>query len=106
VVLNNDYYNIQIFEVVKTMAYYDKIANHWHKITGYSGGAFKKYILNDRIRSEKEYERLFRANGFDVDIEDIYTNQKVLNEKPGLAKAGNVPIATIYNCRKRIFDEE
>ena len=240
------------------MAYYDKIANHWHKITGYSGGAFKKYILNDRIlnklttiedmsilelgagngyfmplvyqhfsgqkplriiitdisekmlelakkyfhisdaeyrqldvrsrfpfenssfniilatmvfnelsmkglqkarrecnrvlqyngrcivtvlnhafvkgiakreklkksrgmltmpgaggiripvviRSEKEYEKLFAANGFEIDSEDFYANRKVLNEKPGLAKAGNVPIATIYNCRKRIFDEE
>ena len=31
------------------MAYYDKIANQWHKITGYSGGAFKKHVLNERI---------------------------------------------------------
>ena len=58
------------------------------------------------IRSEKEYEKLFTANGFEVDKEDVYPNQKVLNEKPGLAKAGNVPIAAIYNCRKHIIEQE
>jgi ubiquinone/menaquinone biosynthesis C-methylase UbiE len=34
------------------MAYYDKIANKWHEITGYNGGAFKKYVLNQRVISK------------------------------------------------------
>lgn len=29
------------------MAYYDQIANQWHTATGYKGGAFKEYVLND-----------------------------------------------------------
>ncbi|MGH2517704.1 MAG: class I SAM-dependent methyltransferase [Ktedonobacterales bacterium] len=28
-------------------AYYDRIARQWHRITGHSGGAFKRYVLND-----------------------------------------------------------
>jgi len=34
------------------MAYYDKIAAKWHKITGYKGGSFKELILNERIISK------------------------------------------------------
>ena len=30
------------------MAYCDKIAARWHKITGYKGGAFKELILNEK----------------------------------------------------------
>ncbi len=33
------------------MAYYDKIASQWHKITGYKGGAFKELILNKKVIS-------------------------------------------------------
>jgi ubiquinone/menaquinone biosynthesis C-methylase UbiE len=29
------------------MAYYDHIAKRWHQATGYKGGSFKKYVLND-----------------------------------------------------------
>ena len=29
------------------MAYYDRIAKNWHDATGYRGGSFKKYVLND-----------------------------------------------------------
>jgi SAM-dependent methyltransferase len=29
------------------MAYYDRIAKSWHEATGYSGGSFKRYVLND-----------------------------------------------------------
>lgn len=28
----------------------------------------------------------------------------VFNDKPGLAKVGNVPIAVIYECRKHIIE--
>lgn len=31
------------------MAYYDRIANKWHTVTGFHGGAFKRYVLNDRL---------------------------------------------------------
>jgi SAM-dependent methyltransferase len=33
-------------------AYYDRIARQWHRLTGYHGGAFKRYVLNDRMLSE------------------------------------------------------
>lgn len=29
------------------MAYYDRIARSWHRVTGYKGGSFKRYVLND-----------------------------------------------------------
>ena len=29
------------------MAYYDRIAKSWHRATGYKGGSFKRYVLND-----------------------------------------------------------
>lgn len=29
------------------MAYYDQIAQRWHKATGYKGGSFKKHVLNE-----------------------------------------------------------
>ena len=28
-------------------AYYNGIAKQWHRVTGYHGGAFKRYVLND-----------------------------------------------------------
>jgi len=31
------------------MAYYDKIARQWHKVTGHQGGSFKKFVLNDLL---------------------------------------------------------
>lgn len=35
-------------------AYYDRIAKQWHRVTGHSGGAFKRYVLNDRILAHIE----------------------------------------------------
>jgi SAM-dependent methyltransferase len=58
------------------------------------------------VRSKPEYESLLTENGFELDCEEIYANKKVLNDKPGLSKAGKVPIAVIYDCRKRIIEEE
>jgi len=37
------------------MTYYDKIANRWHAITGFHGGAFKKYVLNEILIDKIEY---------------------------------------------------
>ena len=31
------------------MSYYDRIAAKWHDSTGYQGGSFKKYVLNDLL---------------------------------------------------------
>jgi SAM-dependent methyltransferase len=33
-------------EIART-AYYNGIAKQWHRVTGYHGGAFKRYVLND-----------------------------------------------------------
>jgi SAM-dependent methyltransferase len=33
-------------------AYYDRIARQWHRLAGYHGGPFKRYVLNDRLLSE------------------------------------------------------
>lgn len=35
-------------------AYYDRIAKQWHRVTGHHGGAFKRYVLNDRILARIE----------------------------------------------------
>jgi SAM-dependent methyltransferase len=41
-------------EPIARTAYYDGIAKQWHRATGYHGGAFKRYILNDRILEKIE----------------------------------------------------
>ena len=34
---------------ITRIAYYDHIAKQWNRVTGYHGGAFKRYVLNDCI---------------------------------------------------------
>jgi len=34
------------------MAYYDKIAAKWHKTTGFKGGSFKEFVLNEKVISK------------------------------------------------------
>ena len=34
---------------MRTAYYYSKIPGAWHEATGYSGGPFKKYVLNDYL---------------------------------------------------------
>lgn len=41
-------------EPIARKAYYDGIAKQWHRVTGYHGGAFKRYVLNDRILEKIE----------------------------------------------------
>jgi SAM-dependent methyltransferase len=43
------------------MAYYDRIAEHWHEITGYNGDAFKALVLNDLL-----LERLAGVDKLDI----------------------------------------
>ena len=38
--------------LIARTAYYDRIAKRWHRLTGYHGGAFKRYVLNDRILAQ------------------------------------------------------
>lgn len=35
-------------EITRT-AYYDGISKQWNRVTGYHGGAFKRYVLNERV---------------------------------------------------------
>jgi SAM-dependent methyltransferase len=39
-------------EQIARTAYYDRIAKQWHRLTGYHGGVFKRYVLNDSILSQ------------------------------------------------------
>jgi ubiquinone/menaquinone biosynthesis C-methylase UbiE len=43
------------------LAYYDRIADKWHAVTGFHGGAFKRYVLNDRL-----LERVGRVEGLRI----------------------------------------
>jgi SAM-dependent methyltransferase len=39
---------------ITRIAYYDRIARQWHRVTGHHGGAFKRYVLNDYILAKIE----------------------------------------------------
>jgi SAM-dependent methyltransferase len=39
---------------ITRIAYYDRIARQWHRVTGHHGGAFKRYVLNDYILGKIE----------------------------------------------------
>ena len=51
-------------------------------------------------RSVEDYEGFLRECGFTYESEDIFPSAEVLNKKPGLRKAGGVPVALLFNCRK------
>jgi len=52
------------------------------------------------VRSHAEYDKLLSSHGFEFNCEDVFPTKAVLRDKPGLVKAGNVPIAVIYDCQK------
>ncbi len=52
------------------------------------------------VRTVDEYLKLFHWHGFNAREEGIYPSQQVLRDKPGLAKAGNIPIAAIFVADK------
>ena len=58
------------------------------------------------LRTVDEYLKLFHWHGFDAIEEDIYPSQQVLRDKPGLAKAGNIPIAAIFVAHKMTTNGE
>lgn len=37
---------------ITRIAYYDRIAKQWHRHTGYHGGPFKCYVLNDHMLAQ------------------------------------------------------
>ncbi len=39
---------------ITRIAYYDRISSQWNRITGYHGGPFKRYVLNERILARIE----------------------------------------------------
>lgn len=51
-------------------------------------------------RSVQVYEKCLNRCGFEYESEDVRPSRDLLNKKPGLRKAGNVPIALLFNCSK------
>ncbi len=49
-------------------------------------------------RSVREYESLFQRSGFACQHMDFFPSQEVLHAKPGLKKAGKVPVALLFEC--------
>jgi SAM-dependent methyltransferase len=50
------------------------------------------------IRSVDRYRKVLYAAGFEFQEKDLYATEQVLNEKPGLKKVKDIPIALILNC--------
>ena len=44
------------------------------------------------------YEQCLNNSGFEFASRDVFATQEVLNEKPGLKKMGNVPLALVFDC--------
>ncbi len=52
------------------------------------------------IRSEDEYNNLFKKFGFTFANQVLYPNQKVLNERTGLRFSAGLPLVLVYTCCK------
>jgi len=52
------------------------------------------------LRSIRGYHAALEDAGFRFQSQDIFGTRKVMNEKPGLLRAGNVPIAMLLACEK------
>jgi len=52
------------------------------------------------VRKVEVYQRLLEESGFKYEEQSIYPTEEVLNAKPGLRKAGNVPLALLFRCVK------
>lgn len=52
-------------------------------------------------RSIMEYRTLFRDAGFDLEEEVVFPTPAVLHAKPGLRKAGKVPLAMVFKGVRR-----
>ena len=49
-------------------------------------------------RSVQEYQSLLRRCGFAYRCTDVFPSPAVLRAKPGLKRAGKVPIALLFEC--------
>ena len=49
-------------------------------------------------RSTDVYKKMLEQCNFQYEVEDVIPTSKVLNAKPGLRKAGNVPVALVFDC--------
>jgi ubiquinone/menaquinone biosynthesis C-methylase UbiE len=52
------------------------------------------------IRSIDQYRKVLFEAGFEFQEKELYASQPVRNEKPGLKKGKDVPIALVFNCEK------
>ena len=51
-------------------------------------------------RPLEAYTALFSEYGFALVLEEVHANEKVLRAKPGLRKAGGIPLVLVYISRK------
>jgi len=52
-------------------------------------------------RTVGQYERVLSKVGFRSTREDVLATDEVLREKPGLRRAGSVPVALVLDCRRQ-----
>jgi ubiquinone/menaquinone biosynthesis C-methylase UbiE len=52
------------------------------------------------VRKTEVYRRVLEESGFEYDEQSLYPSQEVLNAKPGLRYAGNIPLALLFRCTK------
>jgi SAM-dependent methyltransferase len=56
-------------------------------------------------RTAEEYRQAFARCGFAIQAEDVSATPAVLDAKPGLREAGDVPLALLLECRKEAAAE-
>lgn len=52
------------------------------------------------VRKTEVYRRVLGESGFEFDEASVYPSREVLNAKPGLRYAGNIPLALMFRCSK------
>lgn len=52
------------------------------------------------VRKVDVYRQVLEEAGFRYNEQNIYPTQEVLNAKPGLRNAGNIPLALLFHCVK------
>ncbi len=56
-------------------------------------------------RTVEQYEGILSKAGFRGTREDVFPTEKVLCEKPGLRRAGDVPVALVLDCWREKAEE-
>jgi len=51
-------------------------------------------------RDRAKYEKMFEAAGFEVTFEDVKAPPSVRRAKPGLARAGSIPVALVVDASR------